>query len=44
MVTVIPLIKTEPVLRHKLFQIDYLSTLSNKIIISLTYHKKLDEE
>lgn len=31
-------------LRHKLFQIDYLSTSSNQAIISLLYHKKLDEE
>ena len=31
-------------LRHKLFQIDYLSTLSNQIVISLLYHRKLEEE
>ncbi|VDY46651.1 tRNA (uracil-5)-methyltransferase [Salmonella enterica subsp. enterica serovar Daytona] len=31
-------------LRHKLFQIDYLTTLSNQAIVSLLYHKKLDEE
>lgn len=31
-------------LRHKLFQIDYLSTLSNQIVISLLYHRKLDDE
>ena len=35
--------KNKPTLRHKLFQIDYLSTLSNKIIVSLLYHKKIDE-
>ena len=32
------------VLRFKLFQIDYLSTLSNQIVISLLYHRKLEEE
>lgn len=31
-------------LRHKLFQIDYLTTLSNQAVVSLLYHKKLDEE
>lgn len=30
-------------LRHKLFQIDYLSTLSGEIIVSLLYHRQLDE-
>lgn len=44
MVALIPLIKSKPVLRYKLFQVDYLSTLSNKIIVSLIYHKKLNEE
>lgn len=31
-------------LRHKLFQIDYLSTMSNQAIVTLLYHKKLDNE
>ncbi|KZN68856.1 tRNA (uridine(54)-C5)-methyltransferase TrmA [Pseudoalteromonas luteoviolacea] len=30
-------------LRRKLFQIDYLSTLSGEILISLLYHKPLDD-
>ncbi|MCF2859582.1 tRNA (uridine(54)-C5)-methyltransferase TrmA [Pseudoalteromonas sp. SMS1] len=30
-------------LRRKLFQIDYLSTLSGEILVSLLYHKPLDE-
>lgn len=42
--TLLPLLKTNRVLHHKLFQIDYLSTLSNKIIVSLLYHKTLDEQ
>ena len=32
------------ILRHKLFQIDYLTTLSNQAVVSLLYHKKLDDE
>lgn len=31
------------VLRHKLFQIDYLTTLSNQAVVTLLYHKKLDD-
>ncbi|MBB1199278.1 tRNA (uridine(54)-C5)-methyltransferase TrmA [Enterobacteriaceae bacterium 89] len=37
-------VKAEKTLRHKLFQIDYLTTMSNQAIVSLLYHKKLDEE
>jgi len=37
-------VKGEKVLRHKLFQIDYLTTMSNQAIVSLLYHKKLDDE
>ncbi|MDP9500376.1 tRNA (uridine(54)-C5)-methyltransferase TrmA [Bisgaard Taxon 45] len=40
----LPLLKTDKVLHHKLFQIDYLSTLSNQIIVSLLYHKPLDAQ
>ena len=29
-------------LKHKLFQVDFLSTLSGEAVISLLYHKKLD--
>ncbi|WP_312241823.1 tRNA (uridine(54)-C5)-methyltransferase TrmA [Pantoea sp.] len=36
-------IRDNRALRHKLFQIDYLSTLSNQIVISLLYHRKLDD-
>ncbi|QUG77614.1 tRNA (uridine(54)-C5)-methyltransferase TrmA [Erwinia sp. E602] len=32
------------VLRFKLFQIDYLSTTSGQIVVSLLYHRKLDDE
>ncbi|MEM8089305.1 tRNA (uridine(54)-C5)-methyltransferase TrmA, partial [Morganella morganii] len=43
MQAILPLLKQTHLLRHKLFQIDYLSTRSNKIIVSLLYHKKLDD-
>ena len=44
MTALIDELKPLPVLRRKLFQIDYLSTRSGKIIASLLYHRKLDEE
>jgi len=37
-------IRDNRTLRYKLFQIDYLSTMSNQIVISLLYHRKLDDE
>lgn len=37
-------LRTTTVLRRKLFQIDYLSTQSGEVVVSLLYHKKLDEE
>jgi tRNA (uracil-5-)-methyltransferase len=37
------LLKPNEILRRKLFQIDYLSTLSGQILVSLIYHKQLDE-
>ncbi len=36
-------LRDNPALRHKLFQIDYLSTCSREIIISLLYHRKIDD-
>lgn len=44
MATILPLLKERDVLSRKLFQIDYLSTLSDRIIVSLLYHKTLTEE
>lgn len=44
MKAILPLLKQQEILKHRLFQIDYLSTLSNKIIVSLLYHKSLDEQ
>ncbi|UCB32712.1 tRNA (uridine(54)-C5)-methyltransferase TrmA [Duffyella gerundensis] len=37
-------IRDNRVLRHKLFQIDYLSTLSQQVVVSLLYHRKLTDE
>lgn len=37
-------IKGNDLLTRKLFQIDYLSTLSGEIAVSMLYHKKLSEE
>ncbi len=36
-------LKPNETLRRKLFQIDYLSTLSGEILVSLLYHKPLDD-
>jgi len=44
MPVLISAIKQDPALRRKIFQIDYLSTRSGKIIASLLYHRKLDDE
>jgi len=37
-------IKDKPLLRFKLFQVDFLSTLSGELLISLLYHKPLTPE
>ena len=44
MTVLIETLKNNPVLRKKLFQIDYLSGLSEELVISLLYHKPLDEQ
>lgn len=44
MTALLPLLKQQTVLHHRLFQIDYLSTQSQQIIVSLLYHKTLDED
>lgn len=33
----------EPELRRKLFQVEFLSTLSDELLITLIYHRRLDE-
>ncbi|MFW7526012.1 tRNA (uridine(54)-C5)-methyltransferase TrmA [Vibrio ostreicida] len=37
-------IKDNESLRRKLFQVDFLSTLSGEILVSLLYHRQLDEQ
>ncbi|RLM26655.1 tRNA (uridine(54)-C5)-methyltransferase TrmA [Brenneria alni] len=37
-------LRHNPILRRKLFQIDYLSTLSGEMAVSLLYHRALDDE
>ncbi|MEH6589666.1 MAG: tRNA (uridine(54)-C5)-methyltransferase TrmA [Halioglobus sp.] len=36
-------IKANPELRRKLFQVEFLSTLAGETLITLVYHRKLDE-
>ncbi len=36
-------IKHNDLLRRKLFQVDFLSTLSGEVLVSLLYHRQLDE-
>ncbi|UIP27818.1 tRNA (uridine(54)-C5)-methyltransferase TrmA [Photobacterium sp. TLY01] len=36
--------KPNRALRHKLFQVDFLSTLSGEILVSLLYHRQLNDE
>ena len=41
---IIELVKVSPVLRKKLFQVDFLSGMSEECVISLLYHRQLDDE
>ncbi|MCV2886626.1 tRNA (uridine(54)-C5)-methyltransferase TrmA [Aestuariibacter sp. AA17] len=36
-------IRSNDTIRRKLFQIDYLSTLSDEILVTLVYHRQLDD-
>lgn len=44
MTALMDLVKPNESLRKKLFQIDYLSALSGELVISLLYHRQLDDE
>ncbi|MBV0932837.1 tRNA (uridine(54)-C5)-methyltransferase TrmA [Marinobacterium weihaiense] len=44
MFKLLDVIRPDPVLRFKLFQIDFLSTLSGELLVSLLYHRQLDDE
>ncbi|CAB0151797.1 tRNA/tmRNA (uracil-C(5))-methyltransferase [Pseudidiomarina piscicola] len=37
-------IKDRPVLRNRLFQVEFLTTTSGQALVSLIYHRQLDEE
>ncbi|MDG6881369.1 tRNA (uracil(54)-C(5))-methyltransferase [Phocoenobacter uteri] len=43
MVVLLDEIRFNELLRHKLFQVDYLTSLSGQIVVSMLYHKKLDD-
>ncbi|SFX60910.1 tRNA (uridine(54)-C5)-methyltransferase TrmA [Marinospirillum alkaliphilum] len=36
-------IRDQPLLRRKLFQVEFLTTLSNQVLITLIYHRPLDD-
>ncbi|HEY0210973.1 tRNA (uridine(54)-C5)-methyltransferase TrmA [Acerihabitans sp.] len=44
MVAVMDALRPSPVLRRKLFQLDYLTTLSGEAVVTLIYHRPLDDE
>lgn len=44
MKAILPLLENNQLLRHLLFQIDYFSTLSGQLLITLLYHKKLGDD
>ncbi|MTJ02596.1 tRNA (uridine(54)-C5)-methyltransferase TrmA [Idiomarina piscisalsi] len=37
-------LRPNPILRNKLFQVDFLTTTTNQAVISLLYHRPLDDE
>ncbi|ABM02481.1 tRNA (uracil-5-)-methyltransferase [Psychromonas ingrahamii 37] len=43
MPVLLELVKSSEILRYKLFQIDFLSNLKGQVIVSLLYHKQLDD-
>ncbi|TBR43867.1 tRNA (uridine(54)-C5)-methyltransferase TrmA [Marinomonas agarivorans] len=44
MPTLLAAIKHVPILRYKLFQVDFLTTQTGEALISLLYHKPIDDE
>ena len=43
MPALLQLVREEPVLRRKLFQVEFLSSLSGQLLITLVYHRPLDD-
>lgn len=37
-------IRDQPLLRHRLFQVEFLTTLSGQVLLSLIYHRQLEDE
>ena len=37
-------LKTNSILRQRLFQVEFLSTLSGEMLVTLVYHRKLDDQ
>lgn len=37
-------IRDVPLLRHRLFQVEFLTTLSGQVLLSLIYHRQLEDE
>lgn len=44
MPTLLQGIHEQPLLKHKLYQVEFLSTLSQQLLITLIYHKPLDDQ
>src|SRR5471030_73973 len=44
MVAMMQALRPSSVLRRKLFQLDYLTTMSGEAVITLIYHRALDDE
>lgn len=44
MIVLMDELRDNQVLRRKLFQVDYLSTLSGEITVSMLYHRQLDDD
>lgn len=44
MIAMMDALRPSPVLRRKLFQLDYLTTLSGEAVVTLIYHRPLDDE
>lgn len=44
MPAILDYVRDKPSLRHRLFQVDFLTTTTNEAVISLLYHRQLDEQ
>ena len=44
MAEIVPLLRSNEILRNRLFQVDFLSTTTNEILVTLIYHKQLDQK